>query len=112
MTTAGKISRRRLLRQALAQAAAGIALPAISCRRDSAMNPGKSSPNNQVGVGIIGCGRRNGQLLMGKGGQGKPPGCTASSPWPISTSDGPASGRTSTTARPIRTTAECWTART
>ena len=30
-------------------------------------------PNDQVGVGIIGCGRRNGQLVIGKGGQGKLP---------------------------------------
>jgi len=29
--------------------------------------------NDQIGVGIIGCGRRNGQLVIGKGGQGKPP---------------------------------------
>ena len=32
-----------------------------------------SSPNEQVGVGIIGCGRRNAQLQVGRGGQGKPP---------------------------------------
>lgn len=29
--------------------------------------------NEQIGVGIIGCGRRNGQLVIGKGGQGAPP---------------------------------------
>lgn len=29
--------------------------------------------NERIGVGIIGCGRRNGQLIVGKGGQGKPP---------------------------------------
>jgi len=29
--------------------------------------------NERIGVGIIGCGRRNGQLVTGKGGQGKPP---------------------------------------
>jgi len=29
--------------------------------------------NDQIGVGIIGCGRRNGQLVIGKGGQGAPP---------------------------------------
>ena len=74
MTTAEKISRRRLLRQALGAAAAGIALPAISCRREAATSLGKSSPNSQICVGIIGCGRRNGQLVVGKGGQGKPPG--------------------------------------
>ena len=28
---------------------------------------------NEIGVGIIGCGRRNGQLAIGKGGQGAPP---------------------------------------
>ncbi len=31
------------------------------------------SPNEQIGIGIIGCGRRNGQLVIGKGGQGAPP---------------------------------------
>ena len=73
MTTASRISRRRLLRQTLGAAAAGIALPAISCRKDTATNPGTVSPNNEIGVGIIGCGRRSGQLVIGKGGQGKPP---------------------------------------
>jgi predicted dehydrogenase len=58
----------------LGAAAAGIALPALSCRRESATSPIRSSPNSQIGVGIIGCGRRNGQLILGKGGQGKPPG--------------------------------------
>jgi predicted dehydrogenase len=31
------------------------------------------SPNELIGVGIIGCGRRNAQLQVGRGGQGKPP---------------------------------------
>ena len=71
MAIARKISRRRLLGQALGAAAVGIALPQfISCRKPSA-----PSANDQVGVGVIGCGRRNGQLMIGKGGQGEPPDC-------------------------------------
>ena len=62
----GKISRRRILGGALGAAAAGIALPQIV----SGLAP---SANGQIGVGIIGCGRRNGQLAIGKGGQGRPP---------------------------------------
>ena len=74
MTVTGKISRRRLLGQALGAAAAGIALPTfISCRPGAGLNEQKTGPNDQIGVGIIGCGRRNGQLVIGKGGQGKPP---------------------------------------
>ncbi|HUT94137.1 MAG TPA: Gfo/Idh/MocA family oxidoreductase [Thermoguttaceae bacterium] len=89
MTISKKISRRRLLRRALG---AGISLPLfISCRREPAPGPSgpvgpppqtpepspedeqAAGPNDQVGVGIIGCGRRNGQLVIGKGGQGKMP---------------------------------------
>jgi predicted dehydrogenase len=89
MTVSRKITRRRLLRQALG---AGISLPLfISCRREPAPGPSgpvgpppqspepspederAAAPNDQVGVGIIGCGRRNGQLAIGKGGQGKMP---------------------------------------
>lgn len=73
MAVDGKISRRRALGQALGAAAAGIALPQfISCQRPKDAET-DTSPNDQVGVGIIGCGRRNGQLAIGKGGQGKPP---------------------------------------
>lgn len=69
MTVAGKISRRRLLRRASGAALAGIALPTfISCGKQAS-----SRPNDQIGVGIIGCGRRNGQLVIGKGGQGELP---------------------------------------
>jgi len=65
-----------------------LALPAFlscSCRPQPASAPrdeGTSSqeqeklaksPNEQIGIGIIGCGRRNGQLVIGKGGQGAPP---------------------------------------
>jgi predicted dehydrogenase len=51
-----------------------MALPQfISCRQRVAPNDQRVAPNDQVGVGIIGCGRRNGQLVIGKGGQGKPP---------------------------------------
>jgi len=80
-----KISRRRLLEQAFGAAGAGISLPMlISCRKPAASKQeepqedsrgqGKAAgPNDQIGVGFIGCGRRNGQLLMGKGGQKRPP---------------------------------------
>ncbi len=89
MTVSRKLSRRRLLRQALG---AGIGLPLfISCRKEpapgrigSVVNPPRppeplpqekkpAGPNDQIGVGIIGCGRRNGQLAIGKGGQEAPP---------------------------------------
>ena len=68
MKTVNKITRRRLLKQSLGAAAAGIALPALC----SCTGP-HGSPNSQINVGIIGCGRRNGQLVIGKGGQGAPP---------------------------------------
>lgn len=89
MTVSRKISRRRLLRRAMG---AGIGLPLlISCRREPAAGPRdpivappqapepasedepNPGPNDEVGVGIIGCGRRNGQLAIGKGGQGRLP---------------------------------------
>ena len=85
MTVVRKISRRRLLRHALGAAAAGSALPLFtSCRKEPTSGPsdakvtsgGKKKtpgPNDRIGVGIIGCGRRNGQLVVGKGGQKKPP---------------------------------------
>ena len=66
MAVGGKISRRRVLGCALGAAAAGVALPQIV----SGLAP---SANGQIAVGIIGCGRRNGQLAIGKGGQGAPP---------------------------------------
>ena len=68
MTADGRISRRRVLKQGLGATLAGITLPQfMACRR------GTTPANEQIGVGIIGCGRRNGQLAIGKGGQGKPP---------------------------------------
>jgi len=90
MAVSRRISRRRLLRQALG---AGISVPLLtSCRREPAAGPSgpvgtpprtppepssedkpAPGPNDQLGVGIIGCGRRSGQLLIGKGGQKKPP---------------------------------------
>ncbi|NQT41128.1 MAG: Gfo/Idh/MocA family oxidoreductase, partial [Planctomycetes bacterium] len=81
MTLSRKISRRRLLGQAAGVAVAGIALPGYpSPRQEPAPVPSPSAakkptpgPNDQVGVGIIGCGRRNGQLAIGKGGQGRMP---------------------------------------
>ena len=81
MTVSDKISRRRLLGQTVGVALAGIALPA--CREDEPTEKKAkpsahavkqaSAPNNEISVGIIGCGRRNGQLAIGKGGQGEPP---------------------------------------
>jgi len=87
MTVKKRISRRRLLGQAVGVALAGAALPA--CDNDKPAPATKttkttkkpsaeavrraSEANEEVGVGIIGCGRRNGQLAIGKGGQGKRP---------------------------------------
>ncbi|MFV1966492.1 MAG: Gfo/Idh/MocA family protein [Pirellulaceae bacterium] len=75
------ISRRRLLGQVAGAALAGIALPAChtssndptSVQPEPAGDDQAVSPNEQIAVGIIGCGRRNGQLAIGRGGQGKPP---------------------------------------
>lgn len=80
MGVSKKISRRQMLQAA----AAGFGLPYfISCQQRPASVAGKTSaapqsglkpsPNEQIGVGIIGCGRRNGQLMAGVGGQGAPP---------------------------------------
>jgi predicted dehydrogenase len=66
MALGGRISRRRALGYAIGAVASGIALPQIV----SGLAP---SANGRIGVGIIGCGRRNGQLVIGKGGQGAPP---------------------------------------
>jgi len=69
MTIARKISRRRMLGQTLGAAAAGIALPQCAL-----FVPASAwGANDRIGVGVIGCGRRNGQLVIGKGGQGAPP---------------------------------------
>ena len=75
------ISRRGLLKQVLGTAAAGIAFPhLVSCQKPTVevqpapkVQPPRVSANDRIGVGIIGCGRRNGQLVIGKGGQGAPP---------------------------------------
>lgn len=69
MAQAEKTSRRRVLKQAAGAALAGIALPQFF----SCCCPSSTGPNGQIAVGIIGCGRRNGQLVIGKGGQGAPP---------------------------------------
>jgi predicted dehydrogenase len=69
MASGSKITRRRMLGHAAGAAAAGFALPHLAL-----FGAGPAgSVNGQVGVGIIGCGRRNGQLAIGKGGQGAPP---------------------------------------
>jgi len=84
MSTRKTVSRRRLLGRALGAAAAGIGLPHFIACRPQAGPPGQPvspkptpakrvSPNEEIQVGIIGCGRRNGQLVIGKGGQGAPP---------------------------------------
>lgn len=69
MTATKKISRRRMLGQTLGVAAAAVTGPACALFVPSSV----FGANDQIGVGIIGCGRRNGQLVIGKGGQGKPP---------------------------------------
>jgi len=82
-------NRRTTRRKALGQlAGAALTLPAfISCGSSSTSRPSGAegsahspeqeklarSPNEQIGIGIIGCGRRNGQLIAGIGGQGAPP---------------------------------------
>jgi predicted dehydrogenase len=69
MAVGMKISRRRMLGHAARAAAAGIALPHLALFGAGSAR----SANSQIAVGIIGCGRRNGQLAIGKGGQGAPP---------------------------------------
>ncbi|MGQ9574634.1 MAG: Gfo/Idh/MocA family protein [Thermoguttaceae bacterium] len=69
MANSKKISRRQMLKEALRAAAAAAALPPCAW-----LVPASAfGANGQIGVGIIGCGRRNGQLAIGKGGQGAPP---------------------------------------
>ena len=85
MTGKRRITRRTMLGQL---AGATLTLPAfISCGSSSTSTPSAAeglapspeqerlarSPNEQIGIGIIGCGRRNGQLIAGIGGQGPPP---------------------------------------
>lgn len=78
-----KTTRRRMLGQ---MATASLTVPAfMSCQKTSPPVPPKEtkpspkakkttpSPNEQVGIGIIGCGRRNRQLVTGVGGQGRLP---------------------------------------
>jgi predicted dehydrogenase len=69
MAVGTRISRRRMLGYALGTAAAGIALPHLALFG----SPAARTANDQIGVGIIGCGRRCGQHVIGKGGQGSPP---------------------------------------
>jgi len=76
-----KLSRRRVLKQALSVTAVGMTLPTfVSCSKEAPSTSEVSGaklptpgPNDQIGVGIIGCGRRNAQLQIGRGDQGKPP---------------------------------------
>jgi predicted dehydrogenase len=74
MSAPKSLSRRRVLQDTLGVAAAGIVLPEFIAGRVRAGAAGKPvAPNDEIHVGIIGCGRRNGQLAIGKGGQGAPP---------------------------------------
>ncbi len=81
--TKRRTTRRRMLGQL---AGATLTLPAfISCNYPPGLQPVDGpeatpeskklakSPNEQIGVGVIGCGRRNSQLMVGVGGQGAPP---------------------------------------
>jgi predicted dehydrogenase len=78
-----RVTRRRMLGQTLGATVAGLTLPGGTQSSSgkppqtkplaAAANRQAVSPNEQIGVGIIGCGRRNGQLTIGKGGQGVPP---------------------------------------
>ena len=68
MTQLTRFTRRQALGHAAGAAASGILLSA-----DNMLRGMGASPNDQIGVGIIGCGRRNSQLAIGKGGQGVPP---------------------------------------
>jgi len=69
MTMSTGISRRRMLGQALGATVAGIAAPHCALFVPASV----FGANDRIGVGVIGCGRRNGQLAIGKGGQGAPP---------------------------------------
>ncbi len=78
MSADRRFSRRRLLRNTLSVAAAGAVAPAVFISCDGAgTSPsgqaGRVAVNDQITIGIIGCGRRNGQLAIGKGGQGDRP---------------------------------------
>ncbi len=73
---AKQISRREMLSRAAALTVAGATLPAWleeSAMAAQAPEARRVSPNDEIGVGIIGCGRRNSQLATGVGGQGTPP---------------------------------------
>jgi predicted dehydrogenase len=58
-----------MLGQSLGATVAGIAGPSCALFLPSSV----WGANDQIGVGVIGCGRRNAQLQVGRGGQGKPP---------------------------------------
>ncbi len=85
MSVNDKLTRRRLLGQALGAAAISLSgcpapkqpvppsQPAPPPQPAPQATKSTPSPNEQITIGIIGCGRRNGQLVIGKGGQGEPP---------------------------------------
>jgi hypothetical protein len=75
-----KLSRRQLLKKSTLVVGSGFVLGIVGgCPKKSEVSVPEVIPssaqgaNERIGVGIIGCGRRNGQLVIGKGGQGKPP---------------------------------------
>lgn len=83
MSANQEFSRRRVLKNALAATVTGMTLPAfVSCEKKTPEDPDVAhdertpGPNDQIGLGIIGCGRRNAQLQTGRGDQGKPPTAT------------------------------------
>ena len=82
-----RLDRRGMLRRVVGAAAAASVAGLTSCRRAGDRAPtvptsvaapavvpqSARGANDRIGVGIIGCGRRNSQLAIGKGGQGAPP---------------------------------------
>jgi predicted dehydrogenase len=79
MTNSKNISRRKMMGRSIGAATVGMTLagcpeskpvPHILPDPTPRRGPG---PNEKIGVGIIGCGRRNAQLQTGLGDQGVPP---------------------------------------
>ncbi len=66
MAQSSRLPRRRFIQQAGAAAAVG--LPALIPSRVLG-GPGRSGANDRIGIGFIGCGRRNGQLATGNVGK-------------------------------------------
>ena len=102
MAEGRKISRRRMLKTASGATLGGLVPPLFaSCSKkteDVKQNGEDTAEQHQkppaateeIGVGIIGCGRRSGQLVIGKGGQGKLPVGKGPSLFPPGSFRGPA----------------------